>query len=242
MSPRTHLAGSVHPADYDHFNLLPPSVKNFSVDAVVDSGAQVCLWSHAECKARGFSDADLIPVSVKLVAANKSPISLAGAIILRLSGKSPDGHSVSHPTMVYVSDDVEGFFLSLDAMKGLGIVPCNFPAVGGAHNRGSQPACCASIGSSDTGQCPCPRRSVPPSRPASLPFKPIPENNQAMEKWLLETFGSSVFNKCPLQPLPCVDGPPAEIHLKPDAVPKTTTTTIGLLLDDSSNTQLYIQW
>ena len=117
-SPSTRLAASVHPADYDHFNLLPPNVNNFSVDAVVDSGAQVCLWSRAECKARGFSDTDLIPVSVKLVAANKSPISLAGTVILRPSGKTPDGCKISHPTVVYVSDEIDGFFLSLEAMLG----------------------------------------------------------------------------------------------------------------------------
>ena len=38
----------------------------------------------------GFTPSDIIPVSLDPVAANKSPIKIAGAIILRLQCHSPD--------------------------------------------------------------------------------------------------------------------------------------------------------
>ena len=34
-----------------------------------------------------------------------------------------------------------------------------------------------------------------------------------MHKWLLEYYGSSVFNTCTRQTLPCMSGPPLEIHV-----------------------------
>ena len=49
-----------------------------------DTRAQSCLWSMTGFLAAGFTPSDLIPVSLDLVAANKSPIKIAGAIILRL--------------------------------------------------------------------------------------------------------------------------------------------------------------
>ena len=41
-----------------------------------------------------------------------------------------------------------------------------------------------------------------------------------MKDWLLQTFASSTFNTCPHRPLPCMTGPPVEIHLEDDALPK----------------------
>ena len=38
-----------------------------------------------------------------------------------------------------------------------------------------------------------------------------------MRKWLLEYYGSSVFNTCTQQPMPCMSGPPLEIHVDDDA-------------------------
>ena len=67
-------------------------------------------------------------------------------------------------------------------------------------------------------------RIVVSDLPKDLPFECIPENNERMEKWLLKYFASSTFNTCPHCPLPHMTGPPAEIHLKDDAIPKAVTT------------------
>ena len=44
--------------------------------AMADSGPQSCLWLMNDFLAAGFSQDDLIPVSIDLVAANKSPITV----------------------------------------------------------------------------------------------------------------------------------------------------------------------
>ena len=58
------------------------------ITGMTDTGAQSCLWSMTGFIAAGFTPSDLIPGSLDLVAANnyKSPIKIAGAIILRLQG------------------------------------------------------------------------------------------------------------------------------------------------------------
>ena len=59
-----------------------------------------------------------------------------------------------------------------------------------------------------------------PERPTSLPFEPIPENNLKMKQWLLERYAGSTFNTCPHRALPCMAGPPMEIHIDSDAKPR----------------------
>ena len=45
-----------------------------------------------------------------------------------------------------------------------------------------------------------------------------------MKDWLLNEFASSTFNTCPHRPLPCMSGPPIEIHLKQGTSPKAVHT------------------
>ena len=62
------------------------NVASTTITAMADSGAQSCLWSMDGFRAAGFSNEYLIPVNMDLVAANKSPISIEGAALLRLQG------------------------------------------------------------------------------------------------------------------------------------------------------------
>ena len=41
-----------------------------------------------------------------------------------------------------------------------------------------------------------------------------------MKEWLLNTFSSSTFNTCPHRLLSHMSGPPVEIHVKDDTIPK----------------------
>ena len=91
-------------ADYQAFRRSCPTVAQTVITAMADTGAQSCLWSMTGLLAAGFTPSDLISVSIDLVAANKSPIKIAGAIILRLQGYSPDSEPFSCATMVYVSE------------------------------------------------------------------------------------------------------------------------------------------
>ena len=55
-----------------------------------------------------------------------------------------------------------------------------------------------------------------------------------MKTWLLERYASSTFNTCPHGALPCMEGPPVEIHIDPSATPKAyhTAATIPLHWQD----------
>ena len=73
-------------------------------------------------------------------------------------------------------------------------------------------------------QCSCPQRQVPPPRPSELPFPCIPENNTRMKAWLLDRYSASTLNTCPHRALPCMEGPPVEIHVDLTATPKACHT------------------
>ena len=69
-----------------------------------------------------------------------------------------------------------------------------------------------------------------PLPPASLPFDPVPQNNQRMKQWLLQQYGSSTFNTCPHKPLQEMAGPPIEIHLDEGAKPRVCSTPASIPL------------
>ena len=149
--------------------------------------------------------------SLDLVAANKSPIKIAGAIILCLQGHSPDSEPFSCATMVYVSEAARGFYLSWEAMMDLGIVSPSFSTVGAAagplpviqqpptrstERHGSLNAVGLVQTAYSIDSCCCPLRTVVPVRPVALPFECTPANNAKMEEWLLHRFASSTFDTC----------------------------------------------
>ena len=114
-------------------------------------------------------------------------------------------------SIIYVSSAASDLYLSYEAMLDLGIIPADFPSIGGATLSGTQAATKAESGDPHTGsesQCKCPKREMPPPLPDRLPFECIPENNERMKEWLLNRYASSTFNKCTHQQLPAMDGPP----------------------------------
>lgn len=206
------------------------------VDAVTDSGAQSDVWSLDQFLAHGFSRNDLHPVSLNLQAANKSKIKIDGAFFGVLEGRDPQENVMSRRAMIYVSSDIHCLFLSHESLLALGILPHNFPTIGGAHKLPSDSETQSSIGAiralnagcsagaEGNEDCGCPRRQAPPERPSFLPFPCKPENNSKMRDWLLHRFSSSTFNTCPHRPLPVMDGPPVEIHLDEAAIPRACHT------------------
>ena len=81
---------------------------------MTDSGAQSCLWSLNGFLSAGFTKADLLPVYLELVAANKSPIKIAGAIIVRLQGYHKDRVASRSPVPAwYMSVKMRMDFTSL---------------------------------------------------------------------------------------------------------------------------------
>ena len=62
-----------------------------------------------------------------------------------------------------------------------------------------------------------PTREPPPIRLQKLPYLPIPKNVPLLQKYLLEQFNNSAFNKS--SPFPSMTTKPAHIHLRLDSTP-----------------------
>lgn len=224
--PTVRLTISVDQDHYSSFGLKSPRVRDKTVECIADTGAQSNLWSWKKCKEMGFSEKDLIPVNSSLVAANKSRIDINGAIVVTLRGKKDDGSIVSCSTMVYISSSVHSFYLCHESMIDLGIIPYSFPTVGDTLKQTISSIATDSGNPAPSGAhgCSCPRRETVPPRPSQLPVKCTPENIAIMREWLLKQFASSTFNTCPHQPLPCMVGPPIEMHLDSTATPRVCHT------------------
>merc|ERR1711954_220606 len=122
--------------------------------------------------------------------------------------------------MVYVSPDVQGFYMSRQSLEQLKVISHNFPLPGEMASQGQ----CASVSSVKESEniaadCGCLKRRQPPSRPDSLPMDTTPENISAIKKWLINRFSSSTFNKCTHQPLPFIKDEPMRLHVDKDAKP-----------------------
>ena len=212
-----------------------------TITAVADSGAQSDLWSLDEYLAHGFSRSDLAPVKMTFTAANRSPIPIEGAFFATIGTQSASGVRKTCRSMIYVSSAVRTMYLSYESMLNLGIInlafldvselnkpPRNSP-LGTPHInvvRDVNDGCNAPR--HENNPCSCPQRTMTPLRPSVLPFECTPANNAIMKDWLLKRYAASTFNTCPHRPLPCMEGPPIEIHIDPDATPKTCHTPANI--------------
>ena len=248
---RDNIASDLCKLSRDHpritLRLCPVGKTTFTtVIGIADTGAQSNVWGYQDFIMAGYVDDDLQKVSMKLSAANKQPLPIAGGFMANIEGNSPDGKIISCQEMIYVSQAVSGLFVSFNTLILLQIVNFRFPTIGGCQFQESVTADAQQIigavqttslhstrqinsGCPET-PCDCPQRSTVPLRPKELPFKPVPENIGRMKEWIIEYFKSSTFNTCPHKPLQEMNGPPIEIHMEPDAEPRVckTPATISL--------------
>ena len=101
-------------------------------------------------------------------------------------------------------------------------------------------AACKTPPAGDRAPCGCLRRTGPPPVPKTLPFEPVEKNVDKMKEYLLDTYASSAFNKCPHEPLPMMKCAPIRIHVKEDAKPIAckTASTVPLHLREAVKAQL----
>ena len=226
--PTLQLTISTDENDYRAFGYPFKQIENRTITVVVDSGAQSCLWSRQECFNCGFTMSDLIPVAHKMKSANRSPISIDGAIIAKLSSVTTDNQLIVAAAIVYISPDANTFYLSMEVMIQLKIIHKTFPQVGSAVD--SQLDVNAVSTSQRKSPCGCLTRTKPPPRYSELPFAPTLENVPKMKQRLLSDYASSTFNQCEHQMLPSMDGPDLEIHVDPNAnlMNFTTPATVPL--------------
>ena len=208
------------------------------VSGIADTGAQSNLWGLDDFRKSGLSKDILRKSDVQIKSVDRSSMNIVGYFEAEISGISPDGDIIGTSCTIYVSPNVVGFYLSYETMIKLRIVDRHFPMIGSQSQISARPpklqqvkdpkfvrainkGC---IDPSAGASCNCPQRTTVPEKPAKLPFHPIPENNDKMRQWLLERYGGSTFNTCPHRALPCMSGPPVEIHLNESVTPRTCHT------------------
>ena len=130
--PTLRLCLSTKGSDYIPFGREHPTILPSYVTAVMETGAQSCLWGVHDFYRCGFRDSDLIPVKRTIVTANQEEMGICGAIMIRLSGVDNDGIKHTAPILVYVTPNIKIFYLSRQALVQLHVIPENFPKVGAA--------------------------------------------------------------------------------------------------------------
>ena len=207
------------------------------IRAIADTGAQSNLWGYNDFVSAGFDNSILSPVNSNFFAADKNPIPIVGGFGGVFEGISPDGKVISCRAMVYISDRVQGFFLSCDTLMHLRVIDPEFPKIGSCDTPAGNHASVAApnpivrkVANHDGVSCACPQRSAIPDRPEKLPFTPTPENIERMRSWLLDRYASSTFNICPHRPLQEMAGPPITIHLDENAKPRACHTAAPIPL------------
>lgn len=211
--PSIELDVSLQPADYDALGLQCTVGQTAITQTVIaDTGCQSCLAGVSLMRRLGVAEADLVPTSMRMHAANGDPIDIRGALILRISGHR-NGVRRESRQFVYITPTTDTMYLSRDACRDLGMIDAAFPAVGLAS--------ISADGNSidEYSACSCPRRQTPPPKPTELPMPATEANVDALRQWLVDYYSASTFNSCEHQPLTPMDGPPLRIMLKPDAEP-----------------------
>ena len=217
--PCIPISITLHPSDIRSLGFktaIQTETSEVTSSALADTGCQSCLSGTELLDKIGISKQDLLPVTLRMTAANNKGINIIGALPLRLSGKSPSGSTLSTRHLVYITDSTQRFFLSKLACIKLGIIPKSFPTIGETLEASDTPP---SPESAITRSCECPNRQTPPPPPTKLPYPATVENREKLEKYLLEFYKSSTFNVCQHQVLPRMTGPPLKIMIEEDAKP-----------------------
>ena len=131
--PQTYTMLTVTPLEEDYADLVFPlksRTRSSILSSMADTGCQSCLGGMKLLPRLGMTADDLIPVSMKMHAANGKGINILGAAILRFSGKSPYGEPRETRQITYITDNSDKLFLIREACISLGMITTRFPTVG----------------------------------------------------------------------------------------------------------------
>ena len=110
-----------------------PSPKNTRIatlPVIADTGCQSCLAGAKVLRRIGLEATELVPVTMKMNAANDKGIKILGATFLHLSGTDDTGRVFKTRQMTYITDSSDKFFLSKEACRALGVISEDFPRIG----------------------------------------------------------------------------------------------------------------
>lgn len=226
--PFIHLTATILQEDYADLGYEYPftgAQKSVPIVCMADTGCQSCLTGIKIIHRLGIDRNDLIPVSMKMHAANNNGINILGAFIMRLSGTDPNGKIHFSRQITYVTDNSDKMFISRECCIALGIISSKFPTIGETISATND------VKKNAPGiSCDCPRRQRPPPMPSKLPLPATAENRTKLEAYLLDLYKSSTFNTCVHQPLPLMEGPPMNLKIDPEAKPFAHHTPIPVPL------------
>ena len=96
------------------FTLGTPS-KSVNQPAMADTGCQSCLAGIIVLYRLGLTPSDLIPVTMRMHAAENKDMNILGATMLHITAKNANGRIFETRQMVYITDCSEKFFFSRGA-------------------------------------------------------------------------------------------------------------------------------
>ena len=183
------------------------------IKGLADSGCQTCTAGVDFLKQIGCPISYLVPTSHRINGITAAKLGIIGSVMLRFQ----IGNQVSRQ-MVHISENIRGLYLSETALLQLGVIHRDFPqqiidncaSVAYVGTPTISPCCI------DEGADKCMGRTKTPTRPDSIPFEPIPENRDSLEKWFLDSFASSAFNTCTHSTLQSMTGVPMKAVRKKD--------------------------
>lgn len=212
---------TAHEEDYKELGLdLGTQSSTATIQAMADTGCQSCLASINVIKRLGFTKKDIIPVRMRMNAANNGAMNLLGAVVLRIKGEGKNGVARETRQIVYVTDNSEKFFLSRESLIALGVISKSFPDIDSCHVLHTYAPDAVEALATETANCGCPLRTAPPPLPTKLPFKVTENNSERLRAYLLDLYKASTFNTCEHQVLPKMNVPPMRLMVDSTATPK----------------------
>lgn len=147
------------PSNYDSLKIARrPRRAQCAIEGMPDTGCQSCLSGMNILHKLGMSRKNLIPVSQRMQAANKSGIHILGAILLELSLLDSDAVTKQ---IIYVTPNVTRLFLSMEACADLGLTSPRFPSTSAGVASDiplpQQPKLAHTV---EVRKCRCPTRSL----------------------------------------------------------------------------------
>ena len=169
--PTFFLTARAHRKDYEELRYrLHTRTRQITIAMTADTGCQFVVARIKTIHRLGFKKSDLIPVKTRMSAVNCDVIPILGAVIQRLSRKSGSGQVLETAQTCYVTEVIEGAYLSREACTTLGIIPNDIPRIRSATQQPMSVSSAAASPRDEECDCSCPIRTKPPPLPTALPF------------------------------------------------------------------------
>lgn len=98
------------------------SYESVNISGLADTGCQTCTAGLDFLRAIGCPDEYMIPTKHQIVGITSSDLGIVGAVCLKIQLNGACSRQ-----LVYISEKVQGFFISEGTLKDLGIISQDFP-------------------------------------------------------------------------------------------------------------------